>query len=171
MKHSSSYKRTVLKIQKQCDSGKYSQALKLADDLLRDWPDQPQLLVLRGRLIQLQESPSGPTLDDAKSAFERAIDLDPESPAALIELGHYFYAVEDDSKRAAQCFEQAVHLTKQLLKDALMGQAKALSDLNHDQEALDCLIETYWLHPGNGKHSDPDETEVKERIGELLAAK
>jgi hypothetical protein len=42
-------------------------------------------------------------------------------------------------------------LSRDLLKGALIGQAKALSELRHEDKALACLAEAYWLSSHNGE--------------------
>ena len=129
IKSSTSMKRGLAQVRQQWRARRYDRALADVDRLLKNCPDNPHLLTMRGNLIQLQEDDQGPTLKDAKLALQRAADLDEESPRALIELGHFLYASEDDAKAAARCFAKAVRLCKRLLKEALTGQAKVLAEL------------------------------------------
>jgi predicted Zn-dependent protease len=130
--------------------GHHDRALAEADDLLQYWPDNPRLLVLRGCLIQLQAAEQAPPLKEARATLERAVSLDDESPASLLELGHFLFAVEDDAKSAARAFDKAIQLCKRILKDALLGKAKTLAELRQREQALACLAEAYWLESQDG---------------------
>ncbi len=160
-------KRGLAQVRHQWGARRYDRALAEVDRLLQHWPDNPHLLTMRGNLIQLQENDEGPTLKDAKLALQRAADLDEESPRTLIELGHFLYASEDDAKAAAKRFAKAIRLCKRLLKEALMGQAKVLAELERRSEAVACLTEAYWLQSRNGKSAGG---RAEEKILEQLEA-
>ncbi len=166
MKLASSRKRGLAQVRQACRKGKYGSALQEVDRLLKEWPDNPSLLVKRAELIQLLSGDSllqlhtiafRSTLDDAKEALLRAVELDEESPVPLLELAHFLFAAEDDAKAASQYFAKAVNLCKRLLKEALLGQAEALADLERTPEALACLMEAYWLQAQNGKLASDEE--------------
>jgi hypothetical protein len=67
--------------------------------------EQPENAFIWGRLANLYDH-SG-LLDQAKSAFEKAIQLDPGEVESLYNLGSLLRD-EGDWKRAAECFESAV---------------------------------------------------------------
>ena len=135
----------------------YLEALAEVDGLLEISPANPSLLILRAQLIQLQDDEVGaPTLDDARMDLKLAADLDEQSPVALVELGYLLYAMADDAKAASRYFQKAIPLCKDLLKEALIGQAKAFSELERDADALACLAEAYSLLSHNGKSSSED---------------
>ena len=69
--------------------------------------ETPSLLVLRGILVQLSETP-GLGLDDARASFERAIELAPDDPEPYEELGHFFDAVMADRDRAIRLYRLAL---------------------------------------------------------------
>ena len=148
--------------------GKYQQALNEVNDLVRNWADNPRLLVMRACLIQLQDNESGPSLEDAKADLQRAILLDDQSPSPLVELAHFQLAVEDNPRVACKTFERVANLTRVLLKEALLGQADALSELDRRQEALARLVEAFSIHSHKGNsHPQPDEEEILERLDAL----
>src|ERR1700736_5456006 len=89
MKPVTALKRGLAKVRRDWQAGHYDRALAEVNRLLIEWPDNPHLLVMWADLIQLQEADDGPTLEEAKAAYRRAADLDSDSPAALIELGHF----------------------------------------------------------------------------------
>jgi tetratricopeptide (TPR) repeat protein len=135
-------KRGISKARRLWREERFAEALAEVDRLLSEWPNSPHLLVMRADLISLQEDEEGePTLEDAKADLERAVALDEDSPAALTELAYYAYEIEDDARTALKHFQKAVRLCRSLLKDALTGQAKALSELGRDVEALECLAQ------------------------------
>src|SRR5262249_16041777 len=90
-------------------------------------------------------------LGDARKALQQAVQLDENSPAALIELGYYLDNVEDDSQAASKAFSQGIAVARRLLIDALLGRTKALLQLKKRDEALKCLIEA--LHLANAEES------------------
>jgi tetratricopeptide (TPR) repeat protein len=164
-------KRGLTKIHRDWQAGRYGRALAAIDELLQAWPDNPRLLIMRAQLIQLQANENAPALDQAKAALRRAVDLDEESPAALIELGHFLFAVDDNAAAASKCFTKAIALCKGLLKDALVGKAEALSELKRQPDALACLAEAYWLQSHDGKSTTASRREeILERLEGLRQA-
>jgi tetratricopeptide (TPR) repeat protein len=167
MKPSKSLKRGLTEVRREWRAGRYDRALDMVGRLLENWPDNPHLLLLRAELIQLQEE-NGPSLDEAKATLQRAVALDEQSPAALIELGHFLLAVEADAQAASKCFDKAIALCRRLLKEALLGQAETLAELERQPDALACLAEAYWLQSHNGKSTmGPNQKEILERLEAL----
>ena len=112
---------------------------------------------MRSDLIQLQGDREGtPTLRDPKAGLLRAASLDQDSPAALIELGYFAYAVEDDSEAASGYFQKAIRLCRASLKVALLGRAKALAELERQVEAVASLKEAVAVPSHNGEMIDGD---------------
>lgn len=89
----------------------------------------PRELVLKGRCIQLG---SGQLFDlnDAEMCFLDALDLDPEYVPALLELGWYYFAVQDDAARALPFFEKGVALAREGLQEAENGVAQCLEEIS-----------------------------------------
>jgi Flp pilus assembly protein TadD len=158
MKSSAALKRGLAKVRVDWDKHRFDRALAEVERLLENQPDNPRLLVMRANLIPLQDEPNerGLTLDDARRDLKTAVELDDRSPEPLTELGYFLYSFDDDAKAASKYFQKAIELCRDLLKDALIGQAKALSDLEHDSDALACLAEAYWLSSHNGKSNAED---------------
>ena|SRR5260370_38379095 len=167
----SSFEEGLDAIRRRWKHGDFVQALKEADRLLKRWPDNPRLLVMRASLIQLQESNQAPPLENAKKDLQRAVQLDDQSPFNLIELGHFQLAVEDDCQAARKTFDKAVRLCRSSLKEALLGQAEALSELNRRSEALALLAEAFFIHSRNGESSaDSNGKEILERLDALKSS-
>ena len=80
--------------------GRRADALRLTTDLLRADGGCPYLLVLRSRLIQVDESDSTLTLEDAENCLLAAVRIDPTYLAALEDLAHYYDAVAPDRAKA-----------------------------------------------------------------------
>jgi tetratricopeptide (TPR) repeat protein len=165
MKSTTTFKRGVAKVRRDWQEGHYDVALKGVDRLLKDWPDNPQLLVMWADLIQLQEKTEGPSLDDAKAAYRRAVELEEEYPSALVELGHFLYALEDDPRSANKVYEKAIVACRRLLIEALLGKAKALHEIGGISEARACLDEAYML-----RLRDPDNTDLSGTFEEVMGA-
>jgi tetratricopeptide (TPR) repeat protein len=172
MKPTTTFKRGVAKARRDWQEGRYDVALEEVARLLKEWPDNPQLLVMWSDLIQLQEKTNGPSLEDAKGAYQRAADLEGAFPAALVELGHYVYAVEDDAKAANKIYDKAIVAGRRLLIEALLGRAKALHEMERLAEARACLDEAYMLRLRDPNGPDLSSTfeELMEQLNELLHA-
>jgi tetratricopeptide (TPR) repeat protein len=167
MKSTASFKRGVAQIKREWRAGHYERALSVVNRLLKDWPDNPQLLLQWGNLIQLQSEESGATLDEAQAALRRAVDLDEESPAAWKELGHFLSAVEDDAPGASRCFDKTISLCRGMLAEALLANAQSLTELERREDALACIAEAYWLQSHNGKATRDGGADILDRLNEL----
>ena len=106
------------------------------------WPGNSYLHILWASLVQLQESPAH-SLEEAKQALQQAIDLDRSSPAGPIELGHFLDAVEDDPLAASKAFAEGAALARKLLIEGLIGEAKALLQLDNKQAAMQACLPAY----------------------------
>jgi tetratricopeptide (TPR) repeat protein len=137
------------------DDADYDSALAEVGQLLERWPGNGHLHILWSSLVQLQENPKH-SLDDVKRALQRAIDLDRSSPAGAIELGHFLDDVDDNPRAASKAFSEGVVTARQLLIEGLIGQAKALLQLNKKDDALECVREV--LH---SIHFDPKSKRAK----------
>ncbi len=174
MKSTSTYKRKLSVIRRVRKVGRYAEALEMVDQLLASWPGSACLHVMRAELIQLLPDKGGPTLSDAIDSLRAAVDLDDRSPEALLEQGHYQFAVEDDAKGAAKTFSKAVDRGKRLLIGALLGHAAALEELGRRAEAFDALAAARWLQSSNGAthgggaHSSDEEQRLLNQWESLL---
>jgi predicted Zn-dependent protease len=171
MKPVSAFKRGVAKVRREWLAERYDRALAEVARLLEEWPDNPHLLVMWADLIQLQEREDGASLDDARTAYQRAAELENDSPAALIELSHFLFAIDDDAEAASKAFGKCVHLCKRLLVEALLGHAEALRELERHRDANAALAEAYWLQTHDRRNGGGVQTEqIRERLRELKQA-
>lgn len=118
----------------------YDQALAIVESLLKVWPGNGHLHVLWASLVQLQDDPKN-SLREAKRALQRAVQLDKSSLIASIELGHFLDAVEDKPQAALKAYSEGVTVARRSLIEGLIGQAKALRQLDKQDEFLACLLE------------------------------
>jgi tetratricopeptide (TPR) repeat protein len=122
----------------------YDEAFAVVASMLESWPGNAQLHLLWASLVQLQENPQQ-DLEEVKQALQQAVELDRDSPAATIELGHFLDNVEDDPQAASKAYAEGVAAARRLLIDGLLGQAKALRQMNKREEFLRCLLEVLHL--------------------------
>jgi len=139
-----SFKQKLSHVFRLWNSKHYEAALGEVEELLQAWPGNGQLYILWASLVQLQEN-SKHSLEDVKQALQQALELDKSSPAGAIELGHFLDGVEDDPQAASKVYAEAVAQARRLLIEGLIGQAKALLQLNKREEAMKCLLELLHL--------------------------
>ena len=171
MSNMRSFQQKLAKVFRHWKDEQHDLALDIVEDLLKSWQGNAQLHVLRASLIQLQEKPSH-GLEEARKALRNAIDLDTLSPAAQIELGHFLDAVDDDPQAAALSFAEGNFLSRRLLIDGLLGQARALLQLEKKDEAVNCLVEALYLANIAGKDerkSAASDILLRDASGQLLA--
>lgn len=151
IKNTSSFRRGVGVARRDWQDGEYDAALEKVSRLLLAWPGNALLLVMWADLVQLQEAEQGPALEEVRQAYQQAAELDPESPAALLELGNFLFQVEDDAEASLKPYEKAISLCKRFLVEAALGKAKALDELGRESEAAACLADILvWTHRLNG---------------------
>jgi len=138
------FKQNLSTISNLWESQDYDSALAKVEELQKSWPGNSQLLILWSRLVQLQENP-GHDLNEAKTALQQAIDLDKTSPAAVIELGYFLDAIEDDPQAAIKSYSEGVGLARKLLIEGLIGQAKGFLQLEKKESAQECVLEILHL--------------------------
>jgi hypothetical protein len=122
----------------------YDKAMSEVESLLKMWPGNAHLHILKASLIQLQDDPKY-DLEEAKETLLRAAELDKGSPAAAIELGYFLDNVEDNPEAARKAYAEAVSCARNLLIDGLIGQAKAYLQLQQREESFRCLLEVLQL--------------------------
>jgi tetratricopeptide (TPR) repeat protein len=138
------FKQKLALVSRLWEEKDYDTALAEVESLLERWPGNVHLLILWASLVQLQEQP-GHELDEAKRALQQAVELDRESPAAAIELGHFLDNVEDDPQAASLAYAEGIVAARRLLLDGLLGQAKVFRQLNKREEFLRCVMEMLHL--------------------------
>lgn len=150
----------------------YNAALGEVEGLLKAWPGNSQLHVLWANLVQLQEEPAN-SLEEVKQALQQALDLDKSSPAGAIELGHFLDGVEDDPQAASKVYAEAVAQARRLLIEGLIGQAKALLQMDKKDEARKCLMELLYLTNAASVSKQPERNgaytaQIEALVNEVL---
>src|SRR4051794_27918137 len=78
-------------------------------------------LVLRGTSIQLASGIGTPPLSEAAEAFTAALEEDRDYVPALLELGWFYYAVQDEAGKGLPFFERALTTSLQQLRETIKG--------------------------------------------------
>jgi lipopolysaccharide biosynthesis regulator YciM len=138
------FKQKLATVSRLWEEKDYDTALAEVESLLKGWPGNAHLHVLWASLVQLQEDPRH-DLEEARQALQQAAELDRQSPAASIELGHFLDNVEDNPQAASKAYAEGVAAARQLLLNGLIGQAKAFRQLGRREEFLRCLQEVLSL--------------------------
>ena len=99
----------------------------------------PSELVLRGRSIQIGSGAIIADYKEAEKAFRAALEIDPFYVPALLELGWFHYAPEDDPATALPFFEKAIEVSLEQLKEGLRGKVGCLEELESSEMAGDFL--------------------------------
>lgn len=97
------------------------------------------MLVMKSTAIQLAEYSHGYTLQDAREALFFALELDPENPEILMELGYFHYAVDDNPKEAIPFFEKAISNSRNIYRDSIVGAVNARLELGMKSEAKEVV--------------------------------
>lgn len=174
MRSTRSFKQKLAKVFRHWKDEQHDLALSEVEELLKSWPGSAQLYILWATLVQLQEKPSH-SLDEAKQALQQAVEIDTNSPAAAIELGNYLDFVEDNPRAASKAFTEGIRSARRLLMDGLLGQARALLQLDKKAEALKCLMEWLYLanidNPSGGSKSANGAPDIllRDPTGQILA--
>jgi tetratricopeptide (TPR) repeat protein len=133
-------------------AGRRGEAFRLVNDLLRDGPPSPELLVLRAQLIQLltgdecERNPDA-TLESAEESLRTACAVAPDSARPLMELGYFEYAVIERSDDALEHFAAAERILEQDLRECLVGAARAYFDLGRPDEAWEVVARLRVFFP------------------------
>ncbi len=118
------------------ESGSLEEARKLSEDLLRRYPDAPEVLVLLGMLDSLEGE-----IEQALSRYEEASKIDPEYFEPLLCAAElYIWELGEDEKGLELCQRaQEVAEEEEEYLDALLLQAEAEINLGHERAALATL--------------------------------
>lgn len=84
--------------------------INLVDKALKEFPNSPELWVLRGCLIQLSGADCRYDLNDALNSFKKAVEIDSTFDDAWKEIGHFYDAVEPNRRLSLEAFKKAKDL-------------------------------------------------------------
>ncbi|MCG8423547.1 MAG: tetratricopeptide repeat protein [Proteobacteria bacterium] len=143
-----SYEAAVRQLNFMLKEKRFAEALGQVDQLLETSPGSVALWIKWAMLIQLQNDDVDlPPLGECRESLKRAIQLEPDSSAAYIELGNFEYAVADDLRAALDCFEKATGHAESGLKAALIGLMKCQMELGRQDDALTTLERMKTIFP------------------------
>jgi len=109
-------------------SGRYDEASKILSERERSGRLSSSELVLKGRCLQLSAHGGRQELEEAERAFSAALSTDQEYVPALLELGWFYHAVQNDRTQALPLFERALAICKAQLEDAAKGISECLEE-------------------------------------------
>lgn len=151
---------TIATVEAAYEKGDYKRALSLIEELEELGIVHPDILVWKGRCLQLVDKTSY-GLSDIENTFKEALSLDPDYVPAIVELAWFYLNVYDDAQRAGVLFERAFGVVRETLAGIVKGMAKTLSETEGKREALEYLSKM--------KHSFLQEEEVEELKGDIMA--
>src|SRR5438552_2787186 len=101
-------------IKTEYEKGDYAKALYLIERMEAHGLVHPDILVWKGRCLQLIDRNSY-RLSDIENTFKQALILDAEYVPALVELGWFYLNVYDDAPRASELFGKAISVERETL--------------------------------------------------------
>lgn len=115
------------------------ETMTLLKEAIAAFPQCASLWCLRGNMIQLYDEPEPEvySLEDARSSYERAVQVDPTHHGAWAELGFYHDCYTQDFAEAERCFREALRVGES--PDAIRGLARVLAQTDRVTEALHLL--------------------------------
>lgn len=122
-------------IKSKYKTGEYADALSLVEKTEREGLLDPEILVWKGRCLQLVDHTSY-ELSDIENMFKQALDMNPELTPALQELGWFYLNVLDDAAKAIELFDRAIAVLRHQLTDAVIGKTKSLAETSKKDAAL-----------------------------------
>ena len=100
-----------------------------------------QMLVRKAILLQFEDATDG-TPQEIEDALHAALDRDDKCIEAYIELGRYYYAVLDDSRKAKVAFLKGLDLLRGFNKEIVQGLLDCDEELHPDRNR--CEIQTNY---------------------------
>jgi len=116
-------KETLFRARALYEEEKFDDALSVIESYGKNCDLSPNLLVLKGRLIQLADGGRF-ELQDAQQAFLEALEHDNCHIVALLELGWFYLNVCDDASKAATYFGRVTKICVELEREAQEGKKK-----------------------------------------------
>jgi tetratricopeptide (TPR) repeat protein len=113
-------------IRRLCSEGKYTDAVRLIEDLESVGPVSADLLVQKAMCLQLLEDGS---LEETEDTFKAALAMKPDSVEALIEYAWYALNVKDDAAAADELFQRALRLQSRVNTEIMTGLLRCRREL------------------------------------------
>ena len=103
------------------------------DQLITKYPEAVELRIRKADWIRLGTEDSVYSLEDARDSLLEAIEIDPDHPEALAELGWYEFVIEDSAETAIVWFKHS--MDSGLTESNVAGCVQALTELGRLAEA------------------------------------
>lgn len=116
-------------LQKLADAEDWDGCLRVFSLLEKETPLTAHELVRKSACHQLGDFGN---LEEAEQALKAALELAKDYVPALLDLGWFYYAVQDDAESALSYFSKAEELSRASLKEALEGKEKCLEELQEN---------------------------------------
>lgn len=146
MKYLTLFQEKIKEIEDLSMKKDYETALILLESLLSEYPFVTQMLIKKGELIQLlPETSELGELSDAQKALELAVEIDPKSVEAILELAYFHSAVLDQEKEAEKLFDRTIQICFEFLEDAYRGKIQSLISCDRREEANQWIQEAQKL--------------------------
>lgn len=125
------------------------------DQQIERSPNHPELYILKGQLILNSEDDPHYQLQDALTAFEKAVEINPNYAEGYLEIAYFLDTFNDDFKEAIKNFELAI--SHKPSDDAYIGLARCLAQIGKKNEAIEILK----------NKANSDNADVEEMIDEI----
>lgn len=150
MKYLTLFQKKIKEIEDLSTKEDYETALILLESLLSEYPFVTQMLIKKAELIQLlPETSELGELSDAQKALELAVEIDPKSVEAILELAYFHSAVLDQEKEAEKLFDRTIQICFEFLEDAYRGKIQSLISRDRREEANRWIQEAQKLFPAS----------------------
>ncbi len=132
---------SLLDIKNKYQEGQYQETLRLIESAEREGVLHPEILVWKGRCLQLLNNETHYQLTDIENTFKQALEIDAEFIPAIVELAWFHLNVLDNAELATTLFEKAITLYRQAITEAAVGMAKCLIESKSEEAARNYLKE------------------------------
>lgn len=126
--------RLRLKLQELAESEDWDGCIRLFEALEQEGPLSAHELVQKSACLQIGSEELG-SLEGAEEALLAALDLARDYVPALLDLGWFYYAVQDDAETGLTYFQRAEEISRRTLAEALNGRNKCLEEIQAEQSS------------------------------------
>lgn len=126
----------IEKIRYLIENEDYQGVIDLIDIIERNGNISTNLLVIKGRYLQIVDNKITNGLDEAEKYFLKAIETDENYIPALIELGWFYYSVKVDLQKATNFFQKALDISIENIKVGLDGLLKVVEEKESKDTSL-----------------------------------
>jgi Flp pilus assembly protein TadD len=127
--------------------GNWAEAEREYTQMIAEYPNEPSLHFLLGRVLLSKPGGDAATIDRAKQEFQKELEIDPKNAGAHYVLGELARRAEN-CEAAVQEFSQAAKIDSSFA-EAYYGWGYCLVTLKKYEEAIPPLRTAEHLTPGN----------------------